>query len=315
MQRIFAATIGALALAIAAPALGQGSQSGQAAPTPRPSPIDQVQIGATELAPGLFELTGYGGNMALLIGPEGPVLVDAQFAPVAGKIKAKVAELAGGAKVKTLINTHWHGDHTNGNPEFGREGAEIYAQENVLKRLTATQVSTLFGRETPPLAKEGLPTRTFKNGMVLKRNGEMLEIRHYPRAHTDGDVTVYFRERDVLHIGDLLFNGYFPFIDIDSGGTVDGYIAAMEAVLAKLGPNTKVIAGHGPLGDKAAVQRNLENLKLVRARVAGQVARGLSLEQAIAEKPLADLDDPWGKFFITQDKMTEIVFKDLSRGR
>jgi len=278
------------------------------------NPFERAKIGATELAPGLFELTGVGGNIGLLVGPDGPLMIDCQFAPLADKIKAKVGELSGGAKVRTLINTHWHADHTDGNPAFGRDGAEIWAHGLAAQRLAETQTSTLFGRQTAPLPPEGRPTQRVPNaGLTLARNGEALELRHYAKAHTDGDVTIYFPSRKVLHIGDLLFNGFFPFIDIDSGGTVDGYIAAQEAVLAGLAPDVQIIAGHGPRTDPAGLRRNLETLKQVRARIAALVEQGLSLEDAIAKKPLADLDDPWGKFFITQDKMTEIAFKDLSR--
>jgi cyclase len=276
--------------------------------------FEQVTIRTERVGPGLAVLFGAGGNIAVSTGPDGPVLVDDQYAPLAPKIVAAVRALQD-AQVRFVINTHWHGDHTGGNEAIGQAGALIVAHENVRRRMSTTQLIAAFGREVPPSPAAALPVVTFDDGVTLHWNDEAIAVEHVAPAHTDGDALVWFRKADALHTGDTYVAGTFPFVDVSSGGSLAGIIASAERVLAQAGPETTIIPGHGPLSNAAELRAWREMLVTVQARVNAALAAGKSLEAFRAEQPLADLAPQYGKGWLDADRFLAIVFSDLSRAR
>ncbi|MDX1642920.1 MAG: MBL fold metallo-hydrolase [Thermoanaerobaculia bacterium] len=255
--------------------------------------FDAVEIEVTTLADGVHMLVGAGGNVGISTGGDGAVLIDDQFAPLTERILAAVAEL-GGATPRFVLNTHWHFDHTGGNENLGRAGVVILAHENVRRRMSVEQVMEAFGRTIPASPPVALPSLTFTESTTLHWNGQTLRAFHVPAAHTDGDTIVHFVEADVVHMGDVFFNRSYPFIDVGSGGSLDGVIAAVERALELCGEATRIIPGHGPLADRADLERYLEMLRTVRRRVAEKVEMGWSREKILASDATADLDADWG---------------------
>ena len=220
-----------------------------------------VEIETTEVADGIYMLVGAGGNIGLSTGEDGAFLIDDQFAPLSEKILAAIAEVTDD-DVEFLINTHWHGDHTGGNEAFGEAGAHIVAHDNVRKRLKEG-LTRSSGRTTPPAPDAALPVITFSKTISFHWNGQHIKVWHPDKAHTDGDAIIFFKDANVVHMGDVFFNGGYPFIDLESGGDVNGYIATHEAVLKKTDDDTKIIPGHGPLANKADLRRTVDMLKEV----------------------------------------------------
>ena len=247
------------------------SQPMPAPPAAMPAPPD-VKIETVNIAPGIYMLVGRGGNIGLTVGVDGAAIIDDQFADMVPKIRAAVALLSE-KPVKFVINTHLHGDHTGGNDAFGAAGAVIIAHDNVRKRLGIGQVNPSTNQPIPARAREALPVVTFADSATLHFNDEDLEFTHLPNAHTETDIVIRFRKANVLHMGDC-FVGGFPFIDGNTGGTFDGLIRAHETVLATVDDQTKIIRGHGPLGNKAELQAYHDMLVVVRDRVAKLVKAG-----------------------------------------
>ena len=237
-------------------------------------------------------LIGRGGNVGLTVGVDGAAIIDDQFADMAPKIRAAVAMLSD-QPVKFVINTHLHGDHTGGNDAFGKSGAVIIAQENVRKRLGTAQVNPSTNAPIEARAREALPVVTFADSATLHFNDEDLEFWHLPNAHTETDIVVRFRKANIVHMGDM-FVGGFPFIDGNTGGTLDGLIRAHEAVLATVDDNTKIIRGHGPLGNKAELQAFHDMLVVIRDRVAKLVKAGKSQDDVVAARPTKEFEEKYG---------------------
>lgn len=291
MRQIFTVT---LAAAVAAtPAFAQRDFSA-------------VKIETSEVAPGIFMLTGSGGNIGLSVGADGAFLIDDQFAPLSDKIAAAVADKSE-TPVRFLVNTHYHGDHTGGNEAFAAGGALIVAHDNVRARLHAE----IEGKgERGPAA---LPVVTFSDTATFHWNGEEIHVAHPAPAHTDGDAIVHFRTANVIHTGDLFFNVGYPYIDIDGGGDLDGYIAAQEQILSLADENTKIIPGHGELADKADLENVTATLKDIRTRIKALVDKGYDEERVVKAKPLADLDEDWAWQFIDGERMTRAAYKSLAK--
>jgi glyoxylase-like metal-dependent hydrolase (beta-lactamase superfamily II) len=252
-----------------------------------------VQIETIHVADGVYMLVGRGGNIGLSVGDDGPFVIDDQFAPLTEKIQAAIAAVTDG-DVRFVLNTHWHGDHTGGNENFGEAGAMIVAHENVRRRLNPAEFRDVMGRteQAPP---EALPVVTFTDAVNLYWNGENIRVFHVDEAHTDGDVIVHFSNANVVHMGDTFFRGRYPFIDVDSGGGIDGMIEAGDRVLAMVNSDTQIIPGHGPLStpDDLSDFRNM--LITVRDRVRAMLNDGMSIDEIVAAKPTSDLDAVWGQ--------------------
>ncbi len=287
-----------VALALAAPTAAQD--------------FENARIETVRVAEGLHMLRGVGGNLVLASGADGALLVDDQYAPMHEKILAAVREVTA-EPVRFVINTHWHFDHTGGNELLGRTGAVIVAHENVRRRMSAGQFMEVFGRSVPPAPPGALPVVTFADGVALHWNGEEIVVRHVVAAHTDGDAVVWFRKADAVHAGDLFFHGTYPFIDVQSGGSIAGMIAGVEALLAETGPATKIVPGHGPLADRPALAAYRELLVTTQTRVRDAIRRGLPADALVAEAPLAEFDERWGGGFLSAEQFLRIVHADLSR--
>lgn len=282
-----------------------------AAPVLAQQDFDKVEIKTDKLADGVYMLTGSGGNIGLGFGDDTAFVIDDQYAPLTPKILAAIAKLTD-KPVKFVLNTHWHGDHTGGNENLGKTGAIIVAQDNVRKRMSTEQFIAAFGQKTPASPKIALPVVTFTDSLNLHLNGEEIHVFHVANAHTDGDSIIVFHKANVVHMGDTYFNGFYPFIDLSTGGSIDGMIAAVDKVLPMIDDNTKVIPGHGPLGNKASLAAYGTMLKTVRERVYTGVRNGDTLEQVLASKPGRGLDDTWGKGFLKPEKFFEFMYADLS---
>ena len=271
---------------------------------------EEVTIKTLKVRDGIYMLAGEGGNIGVFIGEDGTFMIDDQFAPLTPK-HLEAIEAVGGEVPRFLINTHYHADHTGGNENLGKAGTVIFSHNQVRERMTMETVIEAFNMTTPPQPKSALPIVTFSTDITFHLNGDTLFAFHVPRAHTDGDSVIQFKNANVIHAGDVLFNGFYPFIDVAHGGTLKGMVEAADAVLSLADDETKIIPGHGPLGDKAQLQAYRDMLATVHERLSGLKAKGMSAEQAVAEKPLADLEDRWGKGMFTGDKWIGLVYDGL----
>lgn len=272
--------------------------------------FSKIQIKTEKLSATTYMMTGEGGNLGLSVGEDAVFVIDDQFAPLTPKIKAAIARLTN-KPIKFVLNTHWHFDHTGGNENMGKAGALIIAHENVRKRLSAEGFIKFFGKKTEAEPKVALPVITFTQDMTFHINGDEVYVYHIARAHTDGDAIVYFKNSDVIHMGDTFFNKMYPFIDTSSGGDVHGVIKAVDQVLTIAGNNTKIIPGHGPLANKADLQNYRDMLATLSSRISAQVKEGRTLEEVLASQPTAEFDEAWGKGFLTPTKWVEMMYENL----
>jgi glyoxylase-like metal-dependent hydrolase (beta-lactamase superfamily II) len=274
--------------------------------------FSKVEIKTVDVAPGVHMIVGSGGNIGVSSGPDGVLIIDDQYAPLTDKIRAAVTAISK-EKIRFVVNTHWHGDHTGGNENMGGAGAVIVAHENVRRRMSTEQISAFFKSTTPASPKAALPVMTFAQDLSFHVNGDNLHVFHVDPAHTDGDSIIHWQKANVFHMGDLYFAGGFPFIDLESGGSVDGVIAAAEKVLSMANDSSKIIPGHGPLATKKDLAGYRDMLKTVRTRIQSQVTSGKSLDEVKASKPTKDWDDTLGKGFINGDQLTEFVYRSLAK--
>ena len=281
-----------------------------AVPAPAQDDFDAVEIKAEKVADGLYMLTGSGGNLGLSVGEDGAYLIDDQYAPLTGKILAAVKALTP-EPVRFVVNTHYHGDHTGGNENLGEAGALIVAHDNVRRRMAAGTFMKAFNRQVEPAPEGALPVITFSDAASFHWNGEEIRVFFVGPAHTDGDSIVHFVKADVFHMGDTLFNGMYPFIDVSAGGRIDGMIAAADRVLKVADEKTRIIAGHGPVATRTDLQANRDMLATVRDRVAKLKAEGKTAEEIVAAKPTADLDETWGGGFMQPDVWVGLVYESM----
>lgn len=281
-----------------------------AAPAAAQQNFDTVKVTVQPVAGRVHVLFGSGGNMALLPGDDGAILVDDQYAPLSEKIRAAVATVSNKA-VRFVVNTHLHGDHTGGNENFGKSGAVIVAHDNVRSRLSVEQFNARFNRRTPPAPHGALPVVTFTESITIHLNGDSVRVVHLPPAHTDGDAYIHFVKANVIHLGDVFNNGGYPLIDVSSGGSIDGFVAAFDAVLAVADDRTKIIPGHGPVATRADLLEYRRMVATVRDRILALVRQGKSLTEAAAARPTAEFDATWGKGFVNPDLFLDIVYNDL----
>jgi glyoxylase-like metal-dependent hydrolase (beta-lactamase superfamily II) len=286
--------------------------SGAAALGQQPD-FSKVEIKPTKLGDGLYMLTGSGGNIGLSVGEDAAAfLIDDQYAPLTEKIKAAIAAI-GDKPVRFVLNTHWHFDHTGGNENLGQAGALIVAHDNVRKRMSVEQFMRELQMKIPASPKAALPIVTFSDTATFHLNGDEIHAMHVPPAHTDGDTLVHFRKANVVHMGDLFFNGFYPSIDLSSGGTVDGVIGAVEKALGMTDASTRFIPGHGPLANRKALETYVSVLRTARDRVKQLVDAGRSADEVVAAKPLKEFDATWGKGFMSTEQFLRILYANLSR--
>ena len=272
----------------------------------------KTEIKSEKLAEGVYMLTGAGGNMGVSAGPDGAFLIDAEYGPLTMKINTAIAAL-GGKPVRFLLNTHLHGDHTSGNENFGKADVTIVAHDNVRARMSSEQYSELFKRTTPASPAPALPLVTFSDTITFHLNGETIVVFHVPPGHTDGDAIVRFTQANVVHVGDYFFNGTYPVIDVSAGGSIDGMIANDNLILAAIDDQTKLIPGHGPLGDRAALRVFRDMLVEARDRILPLVEQGKTEDEVVAAQPTASLDATWGGGFMTPERFVRMVYADLAR--
>jgi glyoxylase-like metal-dependent hydrolase (beta-lactamase superfamily II) len=276
--------------------------------------VDSMRASAAEapvkvqkLRGGVSVLEGSGGNIGVLTGPDGKVLVDAGIIASRPRIKEALASLGGGP-VRHVINTHWHFDHADGNEWLHEEGATILAHENTRKHLAAATRVEDWDFTFPPSPAGAVPTEVFSAEKTVKLNGATLALKHYGASHTDGDISVTFSGADVLHTGDTYWNGFYPFIDYSTGGSFDGTIRAAEANLAAATDRTIVIPGHGPIGGRSELRDYRDMLVAVREKVAALKGQGRSLNETVAAKPTAAFDAKWGQFAVSPTLFTKLVY-------
>ncbi len=267
-------------------------------------------IRVTQLAPNVHLLQGYGGNMAVQTGPDGKVLIDSSYMPAAPRILAALDSISKDPAA-TLINSHWHVDHVDGNQPMHEAGFRILAHSKTRERLMTPQSIALLHVSLPAYPAAAWPVTTFDQSLTLWRNGDQLTLAHYAPAHTDTDIYIHFPNANVLHVADIWFNGVYPLIDESSGGNIDGMIAASAHALNLADAQTKIIPGHGPLGTRAQLVDYHAMLSTVRDRVATLKKSGLTEAEVVARKPTASLDAQWGKGGMTPDVFTGIVYRTV----
>ncbi len=276
------------------------------APAPRAS-ARGMAVETVAVADGISMLKGRGGNVGVLVGDDGVLIIDDQYAPSSKDIIAAVGALSE-QSIRMVVNTHWHGDHVGGNENMAKDGATIVAHENVHARMSSEQTIAAFGRKVPASPEIARPDVTYgDDGLTLHWGGQTIRVQHPKSAHTDGDSILVFEEANVLHLGDTFFNGTYPFIDASSGGSIDGMIAAAAKALEIAGPETKIIPGHGDLSNENELQAYHDMLVAVRGAIAKLVDAGKSIDEIVAAKPTAEWDEQWGGGFMKADMFTKIV--------
>jgi cyclase len=270
--------------------------------------FSNVEIKVTKVVGGVYMLEGSGGNIGVSVGEDGIVIVDDQFAPLAPKIKAALKGITD-KPIKFVLNTHFHGDHTGGNVQFGTE-ATIIAHDNVRKRLQ--EGGAVGGNSVQPAPKEALPVITFNDRATVHLNGEDIRAIHFPNGHTDGDSVIFFPKSNVVHMGDDFVTYGFPFVDVQNGGSISGMIAGVEKVLTMVPEDVKIIPGHGPISTPADVRKFVDMLKDTRALVAKAAADGKTAEQMKSQHVLSKYED-LGKGFIKTDAWIDLLLADIQQ--
>jgi cyclase len=305
----------------------RASVAGRAQQSPFPAELlasmrakfNAVPMETQKLADNVTMFDGPGGAVVVLNGPDGKFVVDTFVAPAWPRLKEALDGL-GNAPVKYVIDTHWHFDHTDNNAHLHAAGATVLAHENTKKRMSEPHDlpvlyrgpdGALAGLHFDPSPAEALPQQTFADSYKLQANGETLALQHVAPAHTDSDIYVHFQNANVISMGDLFFNGMYPYIDPGTGGTINGLIAAADKILSLADNDTKIVAGHGPLGNKADLTKARDMLITSRDRVQELKSAGKSALEAVAEKPFADLDPIWGKGIINSEQWVQIVYLTL----
>lgn len=273
--------------------------------------LQAVEFTSQKLSDSVYLLQGKGGNLALSVGADGLFLIDNDLAEIRAATRKAIAAISP-EPVKFVVNTHWHSDHVGANALLGEEGAIIVAHDKVRARLLKGGRIAALDANIPPAAPAALPVVTFADSLTFHWNGDTVRVEHpVASGHTDGDGVIFFEEDNILHSGDLFFNGLYPFIDVSSGGSLSGTLAGVERLLERCDAQTRIIPGHGPLGNKQALQRYRDMLVVVKQRIETLKAEGKSREQIIAAKPTADLDAQWGNGFLKPDQWVGIAVDAL----
>lgn len=299
--------------AVAVAVAGLSLSATSFAQNPGPERLSSVQIRAEKVADNFYVLQGFGGAIAVSIGEQGVLIVDTQMPELVPKINAEISKLGGG-EVDFAINTHWHYDHADGNMGFGPEGVWFVAHTESGRRMAMDNVIDPMTRpafDQPAYPIEARPIMTFDRSMQFHFNGGVIDLIHFAPAHTSGDVAVFFRQHNAVHMGDVFTPRGYPFVDVNNGGDIDGMITFCRAVLTEINPDSVVIPGHGPITDYADLARFTEMLQSVRDRVAELIASGATLEQVIAAQPTAAWDASYGQ----PENFLDRVYTSLTQAR
>jgi cyclase len=290
-----------------------GAAIAQQPPPAAPPPVDfsKVEIKTTDLGDNVYMLEGQGGNITVAVAKDGIIMVDGEFAPLHDKIKAAIATVSN-QPIKYLINTHYHGDHTGGNEPFAKDGVAVVSEINVKKRLAAGTSNGLTGAKIPPAPEAALPSKTYTGAYQIRLNGRVADLKHIANAHTDGDTYVWFKTANVLSTGDTVTIGRYPNIDFANGGNIKGMIAATDAYMKLTNAKTRIVPGHGPLADKAALTEYRTMLVTARDRMAKLVKEGKSEDDVVAAKPFADLDAKWAPTELASKNFIRVVWHSLA---
>jgi cyclase len=313
-----AAAVGALVPGVsAARALGAGfSRQAQQQPSNEEringmrNMMASVPLETKKLRDNVYVIYNGGGNVLVLTGADGKLIVDTSVAPNAPKLMSALAAI-NSDKLEIAVNTHWHFDHTDGNGPIHDAGATLVGHENTLKRLSERQDIAGFGLYFDPVAEKARPQVTFSERQTISFDGEKVALGYVPPAHTDSDIYVHLQNANVLHGGDVLFNKRYPFIDASTGGSIGGMIAGTNQLLAIAGPDTILIPGHGPVGDKAAFTAYRDLLVTVRDRIKAQKTAGKTLQEVVASKPTAEFDAEWKNPNVPPDLFVTVVYSTL----
>lgn len=275
------------------------------------SNYDTVKITPLKVTEQIYMLKGAGGNVGVLIGDEGTLMIDNQFAPLSNKINGAIKTLSPG-EIKFAINTHVHGDHSGGNENFYKMGAVLVAHDNVRGRMLKEQVNTRTNRTTPPRDKDAWPLVTFGDKINFHLNGEDVILHHFDKGHTDGDVIVQFKNANVVHTGDAFVRYGYPYIDLSNGGSINGFINTLDKILVLIDDNTKVIPGHGDLATKADVKKVRDCVADIRDQVAAALKKGKKTEDMASLGITDKYEKEWGKGFVKGKDFVLVVAESLS---
>jgi cyclase len=300
-------------MAVATSLLLAGVALAQPSPPAAPPPPDfsKAEIKTTDLGDNIYMLEGVGGNITVAVAKDGIIMVDGQYAPLHDKIKAAIAAISN-QPIKYLVDTHFHGDHTGGNELFAKDGVIIVAQINVKSRLADGTTNGLTGAKTPPAPPGALPSDTYTNFSKIRLSGRVADLKHVANAHTDGDTYIWFKTANVLATGDTFTNGRYPNIDFANGGNIRGMIAASDAYLKLTNARSRIVPGHGPIADKAALMEYRTMLVTARDRMAKLVKDGKSEDDVVASKPFADLDAKWAPTELAAKNFVRVVYHSLA---
>ncbi len=272
----------------------------------------EATVRTESVAPGVYVLYGSGGNIGVSVGADGVFLIDDQYAVMTPRISEALAKI-NPAPPRFVLNTHWHGDHTGGNENLAAKGTVVIAHDQVRARMSSDHFSEFLQHKTEASPAGALPVVTFNDSLTLHVNGDHLHGIHAPQGHTDGDVFIHFEKANVIHTGDLMFAGMYPYIDLDSGGSVNGLIAAVDRMLALSDEKTRIIPGHGEVTDRAGLLAYREMLAITSQRVRDLVKAGKSVDEVLAAKPNADYDAKLSWSFITAESYLKILYRDAGR--
>ncbi|MEM7282912.1 MAG: MBL fold metallo-hydrolase [Pseudomonadota bacterium] len=272
-----------------------------------------VEIKTELVSDHVYVLFGAGGNIGVSAGEDGVFLIDDQYAPLTDKIRAAVETINKG-DIRFVLNTHWHGDHVGGNENLAKGGSVVVAHDNVRKRMSVDTFFKTFNTEVKASPKDALPVITYSKDLTLHLNGDTMWAYHVPEAHTDGDSIVFFENANVVHMGDTFFNQMYPFIDVESGGSIKGITAAANKVIYKSDPYTKIIPGHGPVTDLDGLRAYRDMLETIAARLAKMIKDGASLEEIQQSNITDEWEEQWGNGFMKKDRFLMLAYLSLTGG-